>query len=73
MSNSFVVGIDFCGNPYNNSFNDFLSVFQCAKKDGFKTTLHAAEIKDSKKEVLSMLDFQPTRLGHFNYFDKELF
>lgn len=45
------------------------------EKKGFKVVIHIAETPgdECKKETLEILEFGPHRLGHFNYFDEELF
>lgn len=74
LYSKYILGIDYSGNPYKNSFRDFSKIFLEAKKKGFKTVIHVAEIPGEvcKAESMDILEFQPDRLGHFNYFDKEL-
>ena len=66
--------MDYSGNPYINSFRDFASIFEAARAKGFKTTIHIAETEGEvcKEETREILRFKPDRIGHFNYFDKEL-
>lgn len=70
----FILGMDYSGNPYKNSFRDFLAVFSEARRKGFKTMIHIAETEgeDCKQETREILEFGPDRLGHFNYFNEEL-
>ena len=71
---SFILGIDYSGNPYKNSFRDFVEVFTSARKKNFKTMIHIAETEGEscKRESMEILEFNPDRLGHFNYFDSDL-
>lgn len=43
-NNKYVIGIDYSGNPYKNSFKIFQHVFEEARKLGFKVTIHTAEL-----------------------------
>ena len=55
-----VVGLDFCGNPHKNRFQDYLDpIFNDAKESGIKTTLHCAEIQDVYDENEAILDYNP--------------
>jgi len=74
-STGYIVGLDYSGNPTKNDFTIFQEVFEEARKFGLKTAVHCAELPDEKtlKETYSVLDFKPDRLGHFNYFNDELF
>ncbi|EAS05987.1 adenosine/AMP deaminase (macronuclear) [Tetrahymena thermophila SB210] len=71
----YVVGLDFSGNPEKNSFSDFIKYFQQCKQLNIKTTLHAAVIDGQQviDETLQMIEFQPDRVGHFNFFNKQLY
>ena len=75
FATGYVVGIDYSGNPFKNTFTDFENIFQEAKDFGLKTAIHCAELPDEKtlKETYDVLNFRPDRLGHFNYFNEELF
>ena len=75
LYSSYILGLDFSGNPLKNFFIDFKDVFENARKKGFKTMIHIAEIdgEDCKKESRDILEFGPDRLGHFLYFDEKLF
>jgi len=74
LYSSYILGFDYSGNPYQNSFRDFKEIFENARNNGFKTMIHIAETEgeDCKKESSEILEFGPDRLGHFNYFDEKL-
>lgn len=60
-----IVGIDIAG-PANPDFHmkDYANLFEKAKKEGLKVTIHSGEVKDANDvgEVLEYL--QPSRIGH---------
>jgi adenosine deaminase len=66
---TYVVGLDFSGDPNVKSFERFRPVFDLAKQKNLSTTIHIGELPD--KECLNendlIIDYKPTRLGHFNY------
>lgn len=70
-----LVGLDYSGNPFKNTFTDFEYLFSKARKEGIKTTIHVAELPGDicLRETADILKFSPDRLGHFNYFDKKLY
>nr|CAH7766487.1 unnamed protein product [Callosobruchus chinensis] len=59
-----IVGIDLSGNPHEGEFNSDL--FQKARDNGLKTSIHCAEIKNDE-EVEKILRFGPDRLGHATF------
>lgn len=74
QTNKYVIGIDYSGNPYKNTFKMFQPVFEEARKQGLKITVHTAELpgEECYKETLDILQFRPDRLGHFNFHDEKL-
>lgn len=70
----YILGLDYSGNPYKNSFRDFEKIFSSARSKGFKIAIHVAETpgEECKQETREILQFKPDRLGHFNYFDENL-
>jgi adenosine deaminase len=58
-----VVGIDFCGDCYDRTFQEFLPAIERAKKSGFPVTIHMGEKQDDE-EVTQMLSAGPARVGH---------
>ncbi|CAN1165821.1 N6-mAMP deaminase [Linum perenne] len=58
-----VVGIDLSGNPIVGEWTTFLPALQFAREQGLCITLHCGEVPNYK-EVNSMLDFLPQRIGH---------
>jgi adenosine deaminase len=67
---SYIVGVDFGGNPMKQDFGMFQYLFQRARDAGLKVTIHCAEIEcnipNSKeyKETQTILQFRPDRIGH---------
>ncbi|CAF1183077.1 unnamed protein product [Adineta ricciae] len=64
-----VVGLDLSGDPNVKSFEHFLPVFNLAKQMNLSTTIHIGELPDAEclRENDLILDFKPSRLGHFNF------
>lgn len=64
-----VVGLDLSGDPNVKSFERFRPVFDLAKQLNLSTTIHIGELPDDEclKENDAIIDYQPTRLGHFNF------
>ena len=65
----YIVGLDFSGDPNVKSFERFLPVFNLAKQINLPTTIHIGELPDNDclNENNLILDYKPTRLGHFNF------
>lgn len=74
LYSDYILGLDYSGNPYKNSFRDFEKIFSNARAKGFKIAIHVAETpgEECKQETREILQFKPDRLGHFNYFDEDL-
>ena len=68
-----VVGLDFCGDPNVKSFERFRPIFDLAKQMNLSTTIHLGELPDQEclQENDLIIDYHPTRLGHFNFRTKE--
>jgi adenosine deaminase len=60
---SRILGVDFSGNPESKSFSEFRDLFEKARLNGLKTTIHFAEVFDSR-DTRSILEFKPDRVGH---------
>lgn len=58
---NIIKGIDLCGNPNEGEFSSEL--FERARANGFKTSLHCGEVKNDS-EIESILQFKPDRIGH---------
>jgi adenosine deaminase len=73
-----IVGIDLCGNPLKGDVAIFREAFARAREEGFKVTLHFAEVPESSTELEleTLLEFQPDRIGHVIHvppkFEKEI-
>jgi len=65
----YVVGLDLSGDPNVKSFERFRSIFDLAKQVNLSTTIHIGELPDEEclNENNLILDYEPTRLGHFNF------
>jgi adenosine deaminase len=69
--NPFVVGVDFSGNPYRGTFEQFHSVISDARhKYKLPLAIHFAEVSNDKESNLIM-DFVPDRVGHGICFESE--
>jgi adenosine deaminase len=66
---SSIVGLDFSGDPNVVSFDRFLPVFDLAKQINLSTTIHIGELptQESLNENDLIINYKPTRLGHFNF------
>ncbi|CAF2400782.1 unnamed protein product [Rotaria sp. Silwood2] len=64
-----IVGLDLSGDPNVKSFARFRPVFDLAKKINISTTIHIGELPDEEclNENNLIIDYKPTRLGHFNF------
>ncbi|KAK0579037.1 hypothetical protein LWI29_020017 [Acer saccharum] len=65
-----VLGIDLSGNPIVGEWSTFLPALEFAREQGLQITLHCGEVPN-KKEINSMLDFLPQRVGHACFFQEE--
>lgn len=70
-----IAGLDYSGNPTRSTFKDYENLFAKARSEGLKTTVHIAELDGEVclKESYDIVNFKPDRLGHFNYYNKELY
>ncbi|PYH48397.1 putative adenosine deaminase [Aspergillus saccharolyticus JOP 1030-1] len=61
-----VVGVDICGNPTKGDISIYGPAIQKAKDAGLGVTLHFAEAQQQPQadELMTLLDFEPDRLGH---------
>ncbi|KAJ4174916.1 hypothetical protein NW754_005339 [Fusarium falciforme] len=71
-----VVGLDLCGDPTarpGGEVDIFTPVFEEARREGLSITVHFAEAEasGSKKELETLLSWQPGRLGHVIWEDEE--
>lgn len=58
-----VVGIDFCGDCYARTFQEFIPAIERAKQNELPVTIHMGEKQDDE-EVSQMLAAGPARVGH---------
>ncbi|CAH1169828.1 unnamed protein product [Phaedon cochleariae] len=61
---NIIKGIDFSGNPNAGEFD--AALFEEARKNGLKTSIHCAEIQNDD-ETKRILEFGPDRIGHATY------
>ena len=66
---TYIVGLDLSGDPNVKTFERFRPVFDLAKQINLSTTIHIGELPDQDclNENNSIIDYKPTRLGHFNF------
>ena len=64
-----IVGLDLSGDPNVKSFDYLRPIFELAKQTNLSTTIHIGELPDDECliENNSIIDYKPTRLGHFNF------
>lgn len=60
-----MIGLDYSGNPFKNTFLDFVEIFEKARSLNFQTAIHIAETEGEVclKETNDILNFKPHRLG----------
>jgi adenosine deaminase len=65
----YIVGLDLSGDPSIKLFARFRPVFDLAKQMNLSTTIHIGELPDDEclNENDLILNYKPTRLGHFNF------
>lgn len=73
IDRTYIVGLDLSGDPNVKSFERLRPVFDLAKQMNLSTSIHIGELPDEEclQENNLILDYQPTRLGHFNFRSKE--
>jgi len=67
----YVVGLDFSGDPYQNTVEYYNKEIRRARELGLKLALHAAEIPNQYEETQSILNYKTERLGHFCWASEE--
>ncbi|GLA05042.1 hypothetical protein AnigIFM60653_005111 [Aspergillus niger] len=69
-----IVGIDVCGNPTKGDVSVLREAFAKAKANGIGVTVHFAEMREAAtpRELETLLEFQPDRLGHVIHVPEEL-
>ncbi|APA10856.1 hypothetical protein sscle_07g056260 [Sclerotinia sclerotiorum 1980 UF-70] len=68
-----VVGIDLCGDPSVGDISIFEAAFRAARNHDMKITIHFAEMKQvSRKELETLLEFKPHRIGHVIHVPEDL-
>lgn len=64
------MGLELSGDPRCGDFADFEAVFDSARKEGFKVSLHCGELRE-QTDSQKMIEFRPDRLGHCCYLTTE--
>ncbi|EAR85237.2 adenosine/AMP deaminase (macronuclear) [Tetrahymena thermophila SB210] len=74
-NNNIIVGLDFSGNPSKSTFKEYEQLLEQARKEGFKITIHVAELEGEEylQESFDIVNFKPDRLGHFNFYNQDLY
>ena len=69
----WIVGICYCGDPWERDVLDYKHHFDVARDLGLKLTIHTAEVPTQMAETGRILSLRPERIGHFvNVHDEEL-
>ena len=63
LGGTYIVGVDFSGNPTRGCFADYKDAFEEARKAGLRVAAHAGEV-DNSADLAAILAFRPDRLGH---------
>lgn len=77
QTSKYIVGVELGGNPMRNDFEDFISAFDLARKEGLPIAIHCGEVpmgnnelevdetkRKAYQEAESILHNKPDRLGH---------
>lgn len=67
----YIVGVDFCGAPWEGEIKKFTELFQVCRSKNIKLTIHTAEIQCHAFETSDILKFKPERVGHYCYASDE--
>jgi adenosine deaminase len=66
-----VVGVDLCGDSLCGDISIFRDAYTKAKHDGLHITLHFGEEPSCIPELMTLLSYNPTRLGHLLFISEE--
>jgi len=66
-----VVGVDLCGDSLCGDISIFRTAFAKAKAAGLHITLHFGEEPSCLPELMTLLSYEPTRLGHLLFLTPE--
>jgi adenosine deaminase len=70
-SSQGVIGVDLCGDSLCGDISIFAPAFQKVRDAGLKITLHFGEEPSNKDELMTLLSYQPNRLGHLIWVSEE--
>ena len=66
-----VIGVDLCGDSLCGDISIFRSAYVKAKENGLHITLHFGEEPSCMPELMTLLSYNPTRLGHLLFISDE--
>jgi adenosine deaminase len=66
-----VVGVDICGDSLCGDISMFKTAYAKAKENGLHITLHFGEEPSCMPELMTLLSYNPTRLGHLLFISEE--
>lgn len=69
--NHGVIGVDLCGDSLCGDISIFRKPFAKVKAAGLKITLHFGEEPSCVPELMTLLEYKPSRLGHLLFISEE--
>lgn len=66
-----VIGVDLCGDSLCGDVSIFRSAYARARENGLHITLHFGEEPSCMPELMTLLSYKPTRLGHLLFISEE--
>ena len=66
-----VIGVDLCGDSLRGDISIFKTAYAKAKENGLHITLHFGEEPSCMTELMTLLSYNPTRLGHLLFISQE--
>ena len=66
-----VIGVDLCGDSLCGDISIFRTAYAKAKENGLHITLHFGEEPSCMPELMTLLSYNPTRLGHLLFISDE--
>jgi adenosine deaminase len=66
-----VIGVDLCGDSLCGDITIFRIAYKKARDNGLHITLHFGEEPSCMPELMTLLSYNPTRLGHLLFISEE--